>query len=157
MKNPPTENCVSMTKGFWFVFKDGNNEIVAGGSAFTGKEFVFFNKELIVQERSMKKTTKHVFFQNNNKYEVVFNVPEIMKGKIECSLYKNDSIIKRYKSHVAHKFSFKTLLVYIALGVAYGLISSIFKLPFWAAIIFLLSIVVLSVAKTMRRIVIEEF
>ena len=41
MKNRPIENCVFMTKGFWFVFEDGTDEIVAGGPAFSGKEFVY--------------------------------------------------------------------------------------------------------------------
>lgn len=156
MKKLPKKNFVSISKGFWFVFIDGTDEIIAGGSAFSGKESVYFNKELISQQRSMKKTSRHKFARNTDEYEIVFHVLEIMKGKIECILYKNDIVVKRYKSHVDHKFNFKTLLKYIALGVVYGLVSSIFNLPVYAAVIFIIALIIASVAKTMRSIVIEE-
>ncbi len=97
MSKIPATSQVTPFGETWFVFRDGEREIVAHNS-FLSKESVFVNRKLVSQNRSLNRIGKHQFIFEDNEYEVIFNVLKISKGEMECSLIKNGTCLEKFKT-----------------------------------------------------------
>ena len=156
MRRVLNNNSFSITNGFSFAFKEGNTEITAGGSVFTGKEYVYVNDDLVSQKKSYSKNSKHPFAFDNNNYEIQFLVTNILKGRMECSLLKNDKLIKKYKMDSNYKFNIFRLLAYLILGAAYGSVMSYYNWSSWSLILLLPFMYILSMHHIAKNTVITE-
>jgi hypothetical protein len=93
----PDKSEGSIRKGNWFVFQDGTNAIQIWGSNLNGQEKVFLNNVLVSQQRSLKKKSKHDFKDSDGvHYEVRFDVPNLLKGAIECQIKREGMLIKTF-------------------------------------------------------------
>ncbi len=134
-----TENYISLLKGFWFIFEHENHEIKVGGSAISGKEWVYVDGELQSETRNLKKESIHKININGEELSIVFLVTSIIKGDLEVSLIYKKKIIKKYKTVYTGKFFSKKLLVALGLSVSFGLISGWYSWPEWILAPFLLA------------------
>ena len=83
--------------GYKFYFQDGDDQIACFGSYFTGKEEVYVNDELISNKRNQRIHSVHQFNIGDNDFKVMFEMRNILTGRLECSLYKNGQFIKSYE------------------------------------------------------------
>jgi hypothetical protein len=104
MNKIPLTSQFNLFKGIWFVFRDGDREIAAHNSLFA-KERVFINGEIVSENRSLNRIGKHQFIFNRSEYEVVFNVSKVIKGEMECSLFKNNLCIGKFKTYYSIRSS----------------------------------------------------
>jgi hypothetical protein len=156
MNKIPLKSQVSLLKGFWFIFQDGDREIAAHGSALTGHEQIFVNKQLISEKRSLSMTSRHQFTWEENIYEIVFHVPNILTGKMDCSLIKDDVLLECFKTSYKFKFRTAKILGSAVLGAVIGFLSAYFNLPFWPLLILCVFFIAFFAAKETRNIVIEK-
>jgi hypothetical protein len=108
MRKIPTASQFTPLKEIWFIFRDGDLEIAAHNSLLA-KESIFVNGEIVSESRSLNRVGKHQFVFGENKYEVVFDVLKIVKGEMECSLFKNSICIGKFKtycSRISSKISY---------------------------------------------------
>lgn len=82
MRELPNKSLISIVKGCWFIFHEGDKKILAGGSPLTGKEWVYVNGVLVSEKQSFKITSKHVFQIGGRSHEIEFHIPELFKRKI---------------------------------------------------------------------------
>lgn len=114
---------VTLRDGYWFVFEDGEEEIAANGSVWNGKEWVYFNDQLVSEKRNAtSRTTEHEFTIGKDRYKLVFYMKSLMKAELECTLYKNDKQIghdirKPVKSGNFKKTIFKCFIAGAIAGV----------------------------------------
>jgi hypothetical protein len=98
MSKIPATSQVTPFGGTWFIFRDGEREIVAHNSLLS-KESVFVNRTVVSENRSLNRIGKHQFIFEGNEYEVIFNVLKISKGEMECSLVKDGTCIGKFKTY----------------------------------------------------------
>jgi uncharacterized membrane protein len=156
MNKIPTSSQVSLSKGFWFIFRDGEREIAAHGSAISGQERIFVNGELISEKRSLSKTSEHQFTVGNNTYIVMFLVPQILQGKMECSLIKDGRCIQAFRTYPQHKFKIVRALVALLVGAICGLLLSFFKLPFWLMFFVVAIYVAIVISQETKNVVVDK-
>lgn len=118
----------SIFKGIWFVFNDNENTIKVWGSGTSGKEKVYLNDKLVSEKRNLKMNSQHTFSDSNQTNYVVKTInTNIMKGVLECQLYKNGEVLKKYECRFDLKgfANAKSLLTLIGgamiIGVLMGL------------------------------------
>ncbi|MCK4743314.1 MAG: hypothetical protein KAT25_05805 [Sulfuriflexus sp.] len=87
----------SLIKGYSFDFTDGDNEIGAWFSCFSGLERVFVDGELISEQRNYSKSTASNFKIGDDEFSVVLEVTSLLRGPFVCTLSKNGVDIKRKK------------------------------------------------------------
>jgi len=153
----PKTNSVSLISGIKFIFHEGGNEIGVVGSALSGKELVYVNGKIVSEKRSMNKSSTHQFRIDKDEYEIHFNVPEIMKGKVECSLTANGIVKKRYRTSQSRKFASSTFYIFVLIGAVFGFLLYAQKLPLWTIAPFILLAFISGAVIKMNRIHIEEF
>lgn len=86
---------VTLRDGLLFVFTDGENEISAHGSAISGKETVRVNGDTVSEKRSLGVSSRHYFEVDGCQYEVAFYVTKLIRGGVECLLFKDNILIAR--------------------------------------------------------------
>lgn len=112
---------VSLKHGYWFYFDDEGAQIAAHGSALSGKETVFVDREISSSKRCYKRTSTHDFQYQGHNYQVVFFVESMLKGTLSCSLYKDGKLVSATsKSYPMKSFSWKTFLPAMAVGAICG-------------------------------------
>ncbi|UTW56566.1 hypothetical protein [Kordiimonas sp. SCSIO 12610] len=84
---------VNYKEGYYYYFRDGDDEIVARCSAWTGMETVYVNGEQVSKFRSLGFNSKHRFDYEGNSYQMIFIVNGAMRGSVECLLIKGDQLI----------------------------------------------------------------
>ncbi|MBW4622178.1 MAG: hypothetical protein KME17_22845 [Cyanosarcina radialis HA8281-LM2] len=157
MNKIPKSSQVSLSKGFWFIFRDGEREIAAHGSTITGRERIFVNGELISEKRSLSKRSEHQFTVNENIYKVIFVVPQILQGKMECSLIKDGKCIRAFKTSPKNsKFRTLDFIILGLIGGVSGFLISHFKLPFWLIFFVIFAVIVIRVSQATKEIVIDD-
>ena len=137
MNDLPKESGGSLTKGIWFVFRDNENTIIACGSVFSGKEYVYTNGELLSEKRSMKKRSEHYFKIDQTDYKAVFDVQNILTGRMICTLFRGNEIVKELlaRSQFHPRRLILELFIAIILGALVGGIIGFFDLPlYWLAL-----------------------
>ncbi len=121
---------VTIYDGYWFVFEDGDNEIAANGSIWSGKEWIYFNDQLVSEKRNMTSfTTIHEFESGNDKYRLEYIAKNIFTGKMECTVFKNEQMIGQ--ETVAQFFdkrglNMKKVYACLAVGLAIGITATWF-------------------------------
>jgi len=81
--------------GYKFYFQDGDNQIACFGSYFTGKEEVYINDDLVSSRRSVNIKSSHTFDFENSQYQVKFDMLNILTGRLECTLYKDQEVLAK--------------------------------------------------------------
>jgi hypothetical protein len=113
----------------WFVFRDGEREIVAHNSLLS-KESIFVNRKLVSSKRSLKRIGKHRFVFEEDEYEVILNVIKIVNGEIECSLMKDGICIEKLRAYYNGKPSQVNYLKSLASGAVIAIFASCFAALF---------------------------
>lgn len=98
------DETVNFRDGFTFDFVDAGHNIKARCSSMSGKESVFLDDNLMCEKRSFRRKSSMDFVFSGNKYEVEFNVVDILKGETHCTLIKNDLHIKTIKKALLKKY-----------------------------------------------------
>jgi len=115
------KDSVSLTDGYWFYFEDEGTQIVAHGSALSGKETVFVDREIVSTKRSFSRKSIHDFHYKGHAYQIVFFMESILSGTLSCSLYKNGELISATtKSYSIKTFNWKTFLIAMTVGAIIG-------------------------------------
>lgn len=122
MTQPQQSVTASISKGVNFHFQDGENNIRAFGSMFSGKEIIYVNEKEVSNKRSMSTGSIHKFTIDNVKYEVEFSVTNIILGYIDCTLIKDGTHVKtfEYKFTNDWKSALKAILLCFTIGAAVG-------------------------------------
>ncbi|MBC8754756.1 hypothetical protein H2O64_08745 [Kordia sp. YSTF-M3] len=129
----------SPTKGIWFVHNDGINTIRVFTSSIS-KEKIFLNEDLVSEHRNIKLKSAHEFQdKNDNTYEVELVATKLLKGEMECLIYRNKELIKTFKAspRIGNNFTIKRFSILIIASVTFAIISSQFEFPDFVFYIFL--------------------
>jgi hypothetical protein len=156
MSKIPTASQVSLSKGLWFIFRDGGREISAQCSVLTGKERIFFNSSLVSKKWAFSKSSIHRFVIEDDTYEVVFFIPHILSGSIECTLKKNGVRIECFKANYRYRQRVLSLLAYALIGALLGFLVGHFNLPVWPILILVIMLIAISAAREARKISIDR-
>ncbi len=156
MNKIPHDSQVSLLKGYWFIFKDGDREIAAQASALSGRERVFIDGHLVSRKRSLTLTSSHQFLWKGSTYVLVFHVPRLLAAQLECSLTKDNILVERFKT--SYKFKRKMLKLFFSAlaGALLGFCTAYFYLPLWLLIIFGVFFMALIIDRETRNIVISK-
>ncbi len=119
------DESASYRGGFNFEFEDGCHNINARCSSVTGKESVFLDNQLMAEKRSFKRKSSMEFIYGDSRYEVEFNVVDMLKGETHCTLIKNDVHVKTIKKALLMKnqLTGKSAGLIISLLFIFGCIS----------------------------------
>ncbi len=93
-KQPATP---TLRKGYRFYFTDNDDSIVAYGSALSGKEIVYLNGQVVSEIRSIRRSSEHHFSQNGINYRLRFTMTDLIRGTLECELYRDDELVSRQR------------------------------------------------------------
>jgi hypothetical protein len=130
---------VTLRKGYWFYFDHKGNDISMHGSAWSGKETVYFNNKAVSSFRNIsKRKSEHTFTENGHSYRVATNMEDMLRGTLIVSLYCDEELIKTESVTYSEKGSFtkgffKHLLIGGAVGFVFGALIAHFDLinRFW--------------------------
>jgi len=120
---------VTIKDGFWFTFEDGDDEVAAHGSAWNGKEIIYFNDRVVSETRAVfSRTSEHVFEAGSSTYKLEFHVADLLRGHIRARLCKDGKLIgedtKMYIRNIREELwtpkLFGNLWKYAVVGVAIG-------------------------------------
>ena len=138
------EKTFSLRKGFSFSFEDEGNTIDAWFSAFSGLEKVYVNEELISSQRNLSTDSTNSFNIGVNEYSTNLNAVSLLKGPFVCTLSKNGDAYKRQRllfpkaTPSSKGMSFLiSFMLFIVLGVLFGLARSYWQLPSESIYIFI--------------------
>jgi len=85
----------SYSNGYWYYFEDEENDITVNASAWSGKERVFINDELVSSKRRLTRQSSHAFHYHGVPYEVQFRLTSFLAGEHECRIIKAGEEIGR--------------------------------------------------------------
>lgn len=94
----------SLTRGFRFKFNLNEKEILFLVSAWSGKERVLCESIELSSITSLKKETSHDFVIDNVAYRITMKTVSIFNGNWQCSLYRNNHILKCFELHYVRRF-----------------------------------------------------
>lgn len=97
------DETVNYKDGFSFDFTDAGHNISVHCSSISGKESVFVDDNLVCEKRSFRRKSSMEFMLSDDKYEVEFNVVDMLKGETHCTLIKNDVHVKTIKKALLMK------------------------------------------------------
>ena len=108
-------------EGYWFYFNDEGVDIAVNGSMWSGRETVYVNDNPVPDKREMFKVkSSHTFTHAEQAYRVTFEMDNILTGRLECSLFKNNRLIA--KQEKAAFDSAKSFIKIIGVGFLFGLL-----------------------------------
>jgi len=142
----PDKSEASIKNGNWFIHNDEMNTIQIWGSNINGKEKVFLNNELVSEQRSMKMQNSHNFQdENGQRYEVKFVTENMWKGILKCTIKKEDTVLKVFKTKYINgkNFTLKNFLILIVTSALWGFVMATYNLSFSTVIIFLLFVLII--------------
>lgn len=134
----------SIYKGIWFVFNDNENTIKVWGSGTSGKEKVYLNDTLVSEKRNLKMNSQHTFSDSNQtNYEVKNINTNIMKGILECHLYKNGEVLKKYECRfdIKRMLNTKSLLTLFGGATIIGVMTGLGYIPDYLLFILIIILV----------------
>ncbi|WP_019030119.1 hypothetical protein [Colwellia piezophila] len=125
LDNDIIDETVSYREGFSYKFEDAGNVINVRCSSISGKETVYVNEVLVAEKRSFRRKSSMVFNIGGDRYEIEFNVVDMLKGETHCTLIKNDLHVKTIKKALLKKnqISGKNGWLKVSLIFVFGLIS----------------------------------
>jgi hypothetical protein len=124
---------VTLRKGYWFYFDHEGNDISMHGSAWSGKETIYFNNKPVSSFRNLiRLKSEHFFNENGREYKVVTNLKSILQGTVEVVLYCDGELVQTESVTYAKKDTFiKDLWKYILVGAITGGLIGYFDLINW--------------------------
>ena len=84
---------ISLKRGIECFFDVDDATIRVWASAWTGREIVELDSQVVSNKRSLKFSTPHRFHHNGHQYEVVFKISSLMSGLFEVFLYRDGQLI----------------------------------------------------------------
>lgn len=127
----PHESEASYKNGNWFIYNDGNNVIQIWNSYWNGKEKVFINNKLVSEHRSTKMLNVHQFRDHNgDNYEVIFETKSMVRISLICTLKRNDSVLRTFKTEYLrnNNFEIKRLIPIIIASAIFGVLKRLYDL-----------------------------
>jgi len=143
--------------GFLFPFDLGNNEILVYVSAMSGMEYIYTNGKLISKKWSFKRTSSHVFILDDDHYEVLIHVL-MLKGLTECTLFKDDEKVEKYKASYKYKH-ITPLIIFVIMffiGFLFGVLVAYNNWSYWGLLLISLLVPLLVLYHMARNTVIER-
>lgn len=106
----PNNNQGSLKNGIWLVFNENNENVIKyWQSSYTGKEKIFINDRLIVEQRNWSTKNETSFLSSKGEeYKMLYKVHKLRVP--EYILYKGDDLIGNYKVLI-NIFKFKKITV----------------------------------------------
>ncbi len=135
----PDKSRYSLKDGLWLVHNDGINTIRIFGSN-TGKERIYLNEEVVVEDRNIGLKSEHHFKDNGeNAYELIAESTSLIKGKSTFALRRNGELIRTFNTEYqkGNNSFFIRLVIVIACSVVFSFIKLQFGLPEYTFYIFL--------------------
>jgi hypothetical protein len=113
---------VTLRKGYWFCVDHEGNDISMLGSAWSGKEIVYFNNKSVSSFRNNSKLkSEHNFNEDGRAYKVVTNVKSMLRGTLEVTLYCDNELVQTEIVTYAKKGTLlKGIWKYLLVGVIMG-------------------------------------
>lgn len=121
-----------LRNGYRFTFEEQGMEIKCWGSAFTGKEKVLLNGNLVSELRTVtKRQTVHNFKVGDSTYEVELTVVSMLTGELHCVLIKDGVHVETKKLIQAQSIDrqpygwkrfAKDVIVYGSIGAVVGVL-----------------------------------
>ncbi len=84
---------ISLKRGIECFFDVGDATVRVWASAWTGREVVELNGQVVSDKRSLKLSTPHRFTHDGHDYEVVFQISSLLSGLFEVFLYRNGKLL----------------------------------------------------------------
>ncbi len=105
MSNPyrPPESALDASgpnRNIVFRFEIEGHSIVAQGEASSGWEQIYLDGKLVVSDRTFATISRHQLMIEQEPYEIVFRVKNILSNIIRCSLEKDGKPLKTYRCEV---------------------------------------------------------
>lgn len=150
-RNLPSASNASLSKGMWYVFRDGENVIRAWGSGWTGLERVYFNDQLVVRHSHFKRPDSIHFEKDNHRYRIQCSNTNSQKWQARCDFWRDGEKVCTMKCRRRKIFDVRPTMAHLVAGLVTGLIGGALHAPalFGVFFIFLsLSLTLLTTAKT---------
>ena len=87
------EDSASLKSGWWFFFEHQGHQIAVNGSAWTGRERVWLDDQLVSDVYSFGLTTRHDFVVDGVNCQVVFKIESILKGTVGCEFVSGGQVL----------------------------------------------------------------
>jgi hypothetical protein len=101
MKHLPEKSHASFSKGYWFVHHCDSAIIKVWLSAFTGKEKVYANGELVSEKRNITSmNTIHHFHYNHRDYEIDVHCLDMGKSEFSCTVLVDGMLESSYRTRL---------------------------------------------------------
>jgi len=84
---------VSFSKGYWWHFEDGDDDITVHCSTFSGQEWVYINDELVSENLGLTFNSRHEFIYEGANYILELKLLRWYAGQMRGSIYKNTQLI----------------------------------------------------------------
>lgn len=98
----------SFKDGYWYEFSDGEDEIAVHGSAWTGKETVYFNDEIVSDKRNLTSLKEeHIFEKSGHSYRVQMITTSLLKAEVLVQIWKDDVFIGSKAQSLAQTIDIK--------------------------------------------------
>ncbi len=123
--------------GLCFVFKIDDITVKAKGSLLSGKEFIYINEELVSEQKSLNKVSKHKFEKHGKQYEVIFYMPSVMRGRLECMLFQDGQLIEKKIKQVQSKHKSIRAAIFLLICSVSFLVTMKYNLPMWLMVSFI--------------------
>ena len=146
----------NQNNGLCFVSKIDDITITAIGSILSGKEFVYINDELVSSQKSLNKVSKHKFEKDGKHYEVIFYMPSVMKGRLECIFFQNSQLIEKKIKQVKSKHKAIRLAILVLICTVTFMVGTKFDLPVWLMLSSVGMIIVAGTIYTFRSLEYEN-
>lgn len=116
------EQNVTFKSGYVFTFNDNGHDFEVRGSAWSGKEEVYVDGQLVAKKLSFKRRSVMAFEMNGTQYEVEFYMANMRTGELHCSLIKEGVHVKTSKKALTpvNQINGKTLPIITFFGFVLG-------------------------------------
>jgi hypothetical protein len=113
---------VSLRKGYWFFFDDEGDDISIHGSAWSGKETVYFNNKKVSEIRNItSRSGTHHFEAKQHSYKVEFQITSLRQGTLEVRVFKDGHLLGQESASIQKKpVPWWHYLVYATVGACLG-------------------------------------
>lgn len=92
--NDKTTLSVSLSDGIQCYFDIGEHTITVWGSAWSGREIVSVDDQVVSDSRNLRRlTNRHDFNLDGASYHIVFKTESIMRAQYGVYLYRGDTLI----------------------------------------------------------------
>ncbi|WP_448548950.1 hypothetical protein [Thalassotalea fusca] len=119
------ESNVTFADGYTFTFHHKGHEIVAYGSAKSGKESLTIDGKLLSEKRSFGRRSTHSFTLDGVNYEIEFYMANMFTGELHCMLIEEGTHVSTQKKALKKSnqvSSLKGLLIMLFAFIGGGIV-----------------------------------